>query len=376
MKRSTHIGFKLSKTALHTSLTLGAAIGLLLSSSSVQALDVKFGGYVKADFIYDFDQDLGDDLSASSVSTGNTDSNSSFRAHAKQSRFNITGTHEDYTVKLEADLFTSDSSELVSNSRHVRLRHAYGKAGNLLIGQTWSTFMDKSFIAYPSTVDFSGPAGVAFARQAQIRLSLANGFEFSLENPETRIAGEETRDTMPDIVARYDHNGDTLKWFAAGIVRQFEVANGANDGESTTDAGLHLGANFSFSDTDSFGANVLINGGRYTYFGFSNPEAVMVDGDLETIDEIGAQINYQHRWGGSMDAKTTISYGLVTFDDEFEAELGANAPEKISTIHANYRWSPFKGVNYGVELSAASREDFSGDDGDATRLQFGAQYIF
>ncbi len=365
----------LARAVRNALLGSGSALALLAASAPAQALDVEVGGYIKADFIYDFDQDLGDTLSASSVATGDTESDPSFRAHAKQTRFNLSASNDDYSIRFEADLFTGDGNELVSNSRHLRLRHAYAQAGKLLIGQTWSTFMDKRFIAYPSTVDFAGPAGVTFVRQTQIRYAPGNGFEVALENPETRILGETARDTTPDLVARYDHSGDRVNWFIAGVLRQFEVAGGANDGESTSDGGINLGVSFNLGG-DTLAANAVVNGGRYTYYGFANPEAVIDNGSLETVDEVGLQIFYEHNWGGPMAAKTLISYGMVTFDDEHQAILGANAPEEIGTFHINYRWSPYQNVNYGIELSSATREDFSGEDGDATRLQFGAQYVF
>ena len=45
------------------------------------------------------------------------------------------------------------------------------------------------FVAYPSTIDFFGPAGKSFARQTQIRWTSPSGFSVSLENPETVGAG-------------------------------------------------------------------------------------------------------------------------------------------------------------------------------------------
>ena len=58
--------------------------------------------------------------------------------------------------RIEADFFSGDGNELISNSRHLRLRHAFFEAGNWLFGQTWSLMMDRDFIAYGTTVDLPG----------------------------------------------------------------------------------------------------------------------------------------------------------------------------------------------------------------------------
>ncbi|MBS3804927.1 MAG: porin, partial [Oleiphilaceae bacterium] len=50
---------------------------------------MKIGGYVKADAIYDFDQDMGDSLFVQGLETGDVAEDSSFRAHARQSRLNV-----------------------------------------------------------------------------------------------------------------------------------------------------------------------------------------------------------------------------------------------------------------------------------------------
>src|SRR5437899_1248867 len=61
------------------------------------------------------------------------------------------------------NIFTQQST----NSYNFRLRHAYGQFGGLLIGQTWSTFMDVDNA--PETVDFNGPIGSTFIRQPMVR---------------------------------------------------------------------------------------------------------------------------------------------------------------------------------------------------------------
>ena len=51
--------------------------------------EVTVSGYVKADFFFDSDSDLGDSFAASGIPTGENSDDGHFRAHARQSRLRI-----------------------------------------------------------------------------------------------------------------------------------------------------------------------------------------------------------------------------------------------------------------------------------------------
>ncbi len=348
---------------------------------------VSASGYVKFDAIYDADADLGDSLDATAVPVGDDETDDgTVRFHAKQSRFRLAFHDDEIMVKgrIEVDFFTGDGNEVVSNSRHLRLRHAFFTVHNWTFGQTWSTFMDRDAIATGTTVDFGGPAGVTFNRQAMIRYT--NGdFDIALENPEARIGdgtldadGEANtsagKDSFPDLIARYASTADGLSWYVSGLLANYEADGGPADGEAATNVGVQGGIDMGIGGGNSVFGNAIVNGGRYTYYGFAQPAAVVDGDDLETVDHIGASVGINLDWGSDNDAKTTIVYGVTQFDDEHEDLIGG--AETISTLHANYRWTPYKRVDFGVEISVAGREDFDGDDGDNTRLQLGARYAF
>ena len=65
---------------------------------------------------------------------------------------------------LEVDFFGN-------NSTTPRLRHAYAQVRNLLVGQTFTNFMDPDTI--PDTLDFQGPNGYVYLRNPQFRYGLA-----------------------------------------------------------------------------------------------------------------------------------------------------------------------------------------------------------
>ena len=94
----------------------------------------------------------------------------------------------DLATHVEFDFYGADGNESVSNSHGLRLRHAYGVLGHLLAGQTWTNFMDPATL--PETLDFGGPVGQIFDRQAQVRWT--QPFACRQRDPRTMVgrAGE------------------------------------------------------------------------------------------------------------------------------------------------------------------------------------------
>lgn len=154
--------------------------------------------------------------------------------HARTSRVGIEAStptaHGPLAVKVEGD-FNNDPrtgtsavygtlgniyTQQATNSYNFRLRHAYGQFGGLLVGQTWSTFMDVD--NSPETVDFNGPVGSTSLRQPQLRYSYATQgmgtFTVAAENSvsyvldSTGVAAPAGFSRVPDFVARWDKSFD------------------------------------------------------------------------------------------------------------------------------------------------------------------------
>jgi len=136
-------------------------------------------GYVKLDAIWS-DRSAGVDsvgdqqLSPSLIPVGPTagqHKKDQVTFHARQSRLALGTTtptsYGDMTTYIEGDFFGADGNESSTNSNGFRVRHAYGTLGRLLAGQTWTNFFDEQ--TYLETLDFGGPAGEIFVRQAQVR---------------------------------------------------------------------------------------------------------------------------------------------------------------------------------------------------------------
>ena len=149
---------------------------------------LKIGGYFKTDFIYDL------------KSAGNADSfiPSSFPIPQPIDVQNTTVSIRPTRLSLDFRVpytkvgevrFYLEGDFFGTNSTTPRLRHAYAQARNLLIGQTFTNFMDPD--AFPDGLDFQGPNGMVSIRNPQFRygiaLSPSTTFYISLEKPSSDV---------------------------------------------------------------------------------------------------------------------------------------------------------------------------------------------
>ncbi|PXY00540.1 hypothetical protein CR157_04270 [Halomonas sp. LBP4] len=347
----------------------------------------QIGGYAKFDAIYDLDQDLGDSLFADGIDATDDDSDTSFRAHARQSRLYIKSSTPtllgDATTHIEGDFFGVGGNEVFTNARSFRLRHAYGEVAGLLAGQTWTNFMH--FAAYPTTVDFDGPVGVSFIRQAQLRYTLPAGpgdLSVALENPEgTGFAG--SRDTAPDAAARYHWDGEGAAVETAAVVRRLKTDDAAASGDdSTIGYGVLLAGNIDVTDSTRLMAGAIYGDGigRYLYTangvddGSDSIGAAFIDGDgeLETIEAYGFNAAVAQQWTPKF--SSGLSYGQVRGDRP--RDLFPDSTRKLESIHFSHFYQLTDPVTLMFEVSHARKEIKSRDEEGNTRLQFAAQYNF
>ena len=381
---------------------------------------VKVYGYAKLDAIYT-DTDGGGKFSytPSAVpldSEEGAHADNAFLMHARQTRLGVaTSTDTPYgkfNTKIEGDFYGAGGNEVYSNSWGFRLRRAYGQLGNFLIGQEWSTFIDLA--AYPETIDFGGAAGSLFIRQAMIRYSQPfNGgsFQFAIENPESNFAtmskdadgkvsntsfgsGDET---MPDVIARVNFDPGFGHYSVVGMVRQLTYdgglpfdANGFgyNAGKFTDhDGHAHSSDDSEFGYAISLNAVVPIYGkdnmhfefnygtalGRYMTAGFEEAFIDPVTGEIETNDQWGGLVSYQHFWADNL--RSTVVYSYAERDNDSKYVSGS-AEKLYQSVHANLMWSPIPRVDMGVEYIWGYREIENGEDGDMNRVQAGFQFNF
>ncbi|WP_395850188.1 DcaP family trimeric outer membrane transporter [Cystobacter fuscus] len=377
-------------------------------------ISMRFYGWAELNWIHDFQGDNSDiDYATFSPyvplegSPGGNRKNRDF-IHARTSRvgleagmptrFGVLG------VKIEGDFNneprTGDTAQYgsprnvitqqLTSSYGFRLRHAYGQFGGLLIGQTWSTFMDVD--NYPETVDFNGPVGATIIRQPQIRYSyvtqslgtftaaLENSSSYVLDGDGTVMASSLSR--LPDLVVRWDKGFQWGALSARAVTQELRV----NDGEEVDAIRRGWGAAVSGlvkvrgSDILTFGVTGGKGIGRYLNYS----EGALYETEANRIrleQAIGFLVGYQFKptdW-----LRFNVVYGMSRhFDDDF-TELATSTGLDSGRfginrfVHqANFGpiFTPMKNVDLGLEASLAERQTLAGEKGYMTRLNFLARY--
>jgi hypothetical protein len=368
---------------------------------------MKIGGYTKGDLYYDVNQDLGDTFNTVFLMPDGTPTKDpSFRAHARQTRVNLTTwTPTDVgQVKtfIEGDFFGDGGNELLSNSTALRLRHAFGQLStenwDFLIGQTWTNFMGLKTI--PDTIDFHGPTGFPFVRQGQARatykgvenvkvsVSLENS-EFTGHNYASTILGSETTgvgfgvDSLPDATAAVEYNKDGyhVKVSAVGRKLKVDTAGGAPKNDSEFAYGLFGGVVIPTIGKDKAIATVAYGDGigRYLIDGIFQDGFVDATGDLETIEQLAFTAAYHRQWDPEWSSNAV--FGRTEFLDTNlmapTAAFGVGNYETLTTVHVNTWWAPATNFRFGLEYMYGMKEfKASGFDNHASRIGFAGQFFF
>lgn len=384
-----------------TTVTLGSIFLIstfaasLANASVLENTDINLSGYIKIDAMWtDFGDgtrpasDLSRDFYIPSLTpVGGEDEDVVFDFHAKQTRFRFTSdtnldNGDKVTGVIEFDFqVTPDGDERISNSSSLRMRHAFIKYKNWLIGQTWSTFQDVK--ALPDTLDFIGATdGTIFNRQPMVRYT--NGaFEFALENPETTVtvptAGGPVRVTsddnsFPDLIARYTFDGDWGHLTVAGIARQLSYQEGDVIDSTETAFGASITSKIMFGKNDlrlmaNFGSGL----GRYLALNTANGAVLDADGELEAIDSYGFNVAYRIVWDDKW--RSTIDYALFNADNDTDL-TGLSVTEETWSTRVNLIYQVNKALSVGGEVTVAERTIETGDSGSMNRLQFSAKYAF
>lgn len=378
--------------AREPAVTAGATKGSFKLPNSDTS--VTLGGYVKLDAIFS-DKSAGvnstgdQQYEAGSVPVGpaaGDNERNQIKLHARQSRFffktSTPSSLGDVGTYLEFDLFGTSGNESVSNSHGLRVRHAYGTLGHLLAGQTWTTFSDPA--AYPETLDFGGPAGQIFARQAQVRWTdQFNGGQWSvaLENPESVVSlpdGTSFRaddDRVVDVAGNLRWDTSLGQYSVAGLLRQIRVDSAASPASHTEKWGYGVGFNgvVPFGSKDDarlslYQGNAL---GRYTV-GFFTDGILDAAGDVTLPKQWLAAVSYRHYWSSAV--RSTLA--LSTIHASNGPGTAGVVNKEAQSAHLNLIWSPVSQANLGIEYLHARRETTDGSSGTLNRLQASAQYFF
>jgi hypothetical protein len=334
---------------------------------------MKIGGYVKADFIYDFNPiDSTDFFDTTDIPVG-APPRTNNRFHARQTRlsFDTRWAPDGHPVRIFVE------GDFYGNGNSYRLRHAYGEIGSLLVGQTWTTFTDVA--AAPATLDFEGSVSNVNRRQAMIRwtrpflqedLTLALAAENAQFNidPPTGITGD-PRTPSPDFVARLRLSKD---WGQFQVASLYRVGGFQPTGERviTRSAwGLNFTGTVLLTDNSKFYHQIVFGDGIGSYHGLPDaaPESATTD---KILGFTGWMVGFTQNWTDHLNSNFT--YAENALDNSL-----LQAPDDVrgtTYLAANLIWEPVTRVNVGIEYLYGTRENVDREQSHAHRLQ--SAFIF
>jgi hypothetical protein len=345
---------------------------------------LKIGGYFKTDFIYDL-KPAGntDSFIPSSIPiptiVGVNNATVSIRPTRLSLDFRVpSAALGDVRFYLEGDLFGT-------NATTPRLRHAYAQVKNLLVGQTFSNFMDPD--GFPDTLDFQGPNGMVSIRNPQLRygfaLSSSTTLYVSIEKPSSDIAfttpmfSSQPNAPSPDGIIRLRQEFERGHFQIAGLFRSIAafVPDGKTD--SVFGWGLNVSAGVKTFGKDNMVFGVAAGHGISRYLqdtsglGIDAEVASATNPHLVATPGVGVVTAYQHYWWKSLRSSAIYSYAAVN-----DTDLASTVYNHGTYTGSNIIWNPYGSLNVGAEFlyGWVMRQD--GQKANAPRIMFSAKYSF
>ncbi len=309
--------------------------------------------------------------------------------------------------KFEFDMFGVGGD---AGQTTIRLRHAYGRWGPILGGQTNSLFMDGNI--FPNVIDYWGPAGMVFLRTPQLRLTLVDkdgltaavAFEHASNDVDTgniRLIDENLgssitgKDELPDFTAAIGYSQDWGHVRLGGIMRKISYETpGELDAEPKgheTGWGLNATGSFKLGDMATFRGGVVYGQGIASYMNdggmdlapsvspvavppiFPAPSAsqyLVVEAKAVKLLGISAYMDFN--WNSQL--TSSLGYSQTEVDNtNFQTP---DTFKKGQYASANLLWSPIPRVLTGGEVLWGQRTNFDGTKGKDLRMQFSFKVSF
>lgn len=355
---------------------------------------MKFGGFVKADLLYDLNY-AGTYYGAyvpSSFPSSTTPHSLNATVSMRPTRFTwetrqgtLDNSGNQAKVYFEFDFLSN------YDRNSIRLRQFYGQYKNFLGGQAWSAFSDPD--AFPDTLEFEGPPGIIAARFPQFRytqpLNKHHSIGVSIEKSgvdtpfSTQFGAPIGTSKFPDLIGFYRYENNDGHLHAAALFRN---VGGIVPNEQVFNLSRHTGAfgvslsgvwGLPFSKKgkkDNLVFQLVFGKGISNYyndnFGLGTDVGFAADGHLVATPTGSGQFGYTHNWTKTL--RSTVSYGYV--------RINSPASDPGTTYHVsnyatvNFIIQPTVRLLYGAEYIYGSLERKDGFKWIAPRIQASLTY--
>lgn len=349
-----------------------------------------FGGYVKLDALYDFNG-IGDRyaFTLSTIPTGDEPGYGPyFNMHVRETRFSFDLRYTDAGVPMnqafvEVDFFTTS----LTNFAAPRLRHAYLRWGDFLVGQTWRILTDLRTL--PFIIDFAYADSLNASRAPQLRwekrvtpwLGARVGIEMpeegGVENPDA-IAGR-VSPRLPRFAGGLSLEHPWAFFSVGGSVSElrWDVPN-ASDAHALTWTAVANARSFLDSRKRGFlsmHASIGRGSTESTVGVFAGTEAnaaLRPSGSLDTTLAYSLVASYAQRWIDPISTNISLAWARITPSEQ----RGATQMARTRSLHANVVWSVNEPIQTGIEYMVGERKNVDGSSGTAQRVQAMAMYSF
>jgi hypothetical protein len=351
---------------------------------------IAFGGYVKLDYIQDFDGAYDrfqyEIQNVPIAGDGRPEQSGYMNMHARESRFNLDfrGVSEagrPFRVFFEFDFYNLDRGPF---NQTVRLRHAYGVLGRLLIGRTWGTQSD--LFALPNTIDFAAGDAITGTRRAQVRfeddlskkLKYAVAFEMlefpGIDAPDSLGQASQNLPLLAGRITKKTNSGGRMMLGASIFQLRW-------DGQGILPNSTALGWGFSFSGREYFGQKHHFRWMASYGQGWGSQIVATLGTNASAILDPNGNLETMPAWNLGTGIALNLSPTLVTNLNVNWYAIDPSVyrdPKKMKSgesAHVNLIWSPIKNVNTGVEFMILRRTNGDDSSGVGKRLQLMIKYL-
>ena len=347
---------------------------------------MRLDGSVRSDFIYDpRNTALTDSFIPSSIPIPSISGPGNFIASIRGSRimadFRIpVGDLGSARTFVQLDFFGANGATAP------RLRHLYAQLDNILVGQTFTNFMDPD--AFADTLDTQGANSAISVRVPQARYSFglgggASGY-VSVEVPASSIdfsingAGGTPITPAPDGTFRFRNEWERGHFQLASVFRDLGVKLPSGVHESVFGWGLNATGGLEVYGKDNLVLGLAYGHGIARYMG--DTAALGLDAapisptnlSLRALPLLGTYGSYQHYWSPAV--RSSLTGGFVQVQNtDFQP---ANTYHHSTYSSANIIWNPLGSLDLGAEFLYGWVTEKSGAHASDPRFQITARYTF